>query len=188
MVIVSTMLKIVGALALGFFLNKIRILTPQSNGSLSKLVINATSPCLIFSSVASMSADRKSDALFLLWIGVLVYVFLAVIALIVVKLLRVPKRSFGTYVCIMVFGNVGFIGFPLAQSLYGALGLFYIGILNIHFTLFAYTIGMLLMTGSSGEGGRLKLELKTLVNPGTIGVVLALIFFLLEIPDRKSVV
>lgn len=182
MVIISTMLKIIVALALGYLLNKIKILNSEANSAMSKLVINATSPALIFSSVAGMSSDRKDEAVFLLWIGVVIYIFLAVIAFIVVKLLRVPHKSFSTYICIMVFGNVGFLGFPIAQSLYGALGLFYIGILNIHFTLFAYTFGMLLMTGGSKDGDKPKLQLKTLVNPGTIGVVLALVFFLLEIP------
>ena len=81
----------------------------------------------------------------------------------------------------IVFGNVGFIGFPLASSLYGALGVFYIGILNFHFTLFAYTIGMTLMTGGKKEDGKKRFDIKNLVNTGTVGVVIALILYLCDV-------
>ena len=183
MAIVIAMLKIVAALALGYFLNKIRIIDSKSGAAMSKLIIFATSPCLTFASIVSMGSERKDEAVMLLWLGVVIYVFLTVIAFVTVKLIRVPKESFATYMCVLIFGNVGFIGFPLAQSLYGSLGLFYIGILNIHFTLFAYTFGMVLMTGASG--GKIKFSVKTLINPGTVSVVLALILFLLDVklPD-----
>ena len=184
MAIVSAMLKIVAALALGYAFNRIKILNSETCTAMSKLIINAASPCLIFSSVVSVGSERKGEALFLLWIGFAIYIFMAAIAFITVKLVRVPKEKFATYMCILIFGNVGFLGFPIAQSLYGSLGLFYMGILNIHFTLFAYTFGMMLMSGRDGDG-KVKVSFRTLINPGTVGVALALIFFFLEIkiPD-----
>lgn len=181
MVIVSAMLKIIVALALGYFLFKKNILTKQANAVMSRLIILATCPCMVFSSIVSMGSEYKKDVVILLIAGVVIYVVLFLIAFPVVKLMRPPKESFNTYLCMIVFGNVGFIGFPLASSLYGALGVFYIGILNFHFTLFAYTIGMTLMTGSKGEDGKKKFEIKNLINTGTVGVVIALILYLCEV-------
>jgi len=169
------MLKIILALILGFVLFKMNILTKEANAVMSKLIIIATCPCMVFSSIVSMGSEYKNDVYILLIIGVLIYIFLFIVAVPVVLLIRPPKESFNTYLCMIVFGNVGFMGFPLASSLFGAVGLFYISILNFHFTLFAYTIGMTLMVGGKG---RKKIDIKNIVNTGTVGVVLALILFL----------
>ena len=167
------MLKIIAALALGYFLFKRKVLTKEANAVMSKLIILATCPCMVFSSIVSMGSEYKKDAFILLLVGVIIYVVLFLVAFLVVKLMRVPKESFNTYLCMIVFGNVGFLGFPIVSSLMGSLGLFYMGILNFHFTLFIYTIGMTLMTG----GGK-RFEIKNLISPGTIAVILALILFL----------
>ena len=173
MALVTAMLKIIATLALGFFLFKRNILTKEANAVMSKIIILATCPCMVFSSIVSMGSENKKDVYILLIAGVIIYAVLFLVAFPIVKLMRVPKGSFNTYLCMMVFGNVGFLGFPLASSLLGDLGLFYIGILNFHFSLFIFTIGMTLMTG-----GAKKFEIKNLINPGTISVVLALVLFL----------
>lgn len=178
MAIVSAMLKIIASLALGFFLFKKKILTREANAVMSKLIILATCPCMVFSSIVSMGSEYTKDVVILLIAGVIIYAVLFIVAFPVVKLMRAPKESFNTYLCMIVFGNVGFLGFPLASSLFGPLGVFYIGILNFHFTLFAYTIGMTLMIGGNNESGRKRFDIRNLVNTGTVGVVLALILFL----------
>ncbi|MGI6071610.1 MAG: AEC family transporter [Lachnospiraceae bacterium] len=178
MVIISAMLKIVVALALGYGLFKAGVLTKESNAVMSRLIILVTCPCLVFSSIAGMDGSHKADVWILLVVGVAVYVVLTIVAYIVVKLLRVGKESFNTFLCMITMGNVGFIGFPLAQSLYGELGVFYIGVLNVHFTLYAYTIGITLLTGEKGKG---NFKLKNIVNTGTVGAVLALVLYLCDI-------
>jgi len=172
------MIKIVAALALGFFLFKKKVITKEANAVMSKLIILATCPCMVFSSIVSMGSEYINDAFILLIAGLIIYAVLFIVAIPIVKLLRVPKESFGTFFCLIVFGNVGFLGFPLASSLFGPLGVFYIGILNFHFTLFAYTIGMTLMTGGTGKK---RFNIRYLINTGTISVIIALVLFLCKV-------
>lgn len=181
MTILSAMLKIVAAMALGYFLFKKNILTKEANAVMSRIIILAASPCLVFSSIVSMGSEYIKDAYILLIVGLIIYIVLFLVAFPVVKLMRPPKESFNTYLCMIVFGNVGFLGFPLASSLFGPLGVFYIGILNFHFTLFAYTIGMTLMCGGNKENGKKGFNIRNLINTGTIAVILALILFLCKV-------
>lgn len=175
------MLKIVLALVLGYVLFKKNILTREANAAMSKLIILATCPCMVFSSIVSMGSEYKHDVYILLIVGVAIYIFLFLIGWPAARLLKPEKKSFNTYLCMIVFGNVGFLGLPLASSLFGSVGLFYMGILNFHFTLFAYTIGMTLMTGGSDSSGGKRFELKNLINTGTVGVVIALVLYLCEV-------
>ncbi len=185
MVILTAMLKIILALLLGYFLFKRNILTQEANAVMSKLIITATCPCMVFASIVSMGSEYKKDVYILLIVGLAIYIVLGLIAFPVAKLIAPDKRTFPTYFCMIVFGNVGFLGLPLAQSLFGAVGLFYMGILNFHFTLFAYTLGMSMMAGGSEEGKKKKFDIKNLINTGTVGVVIALVLYLCEvkIPD-----
>lgn len=184
MTIVIAMLKLMFPMALGFFLFKIGILNTDADARMSKLIIYVTSPCLIFSSVVGIEVPEGGSVAFLLIFGVVFYVVLTLLGFLISFLLRVPKESFNTYTCLMIFGNVGFMGLPLAQSLYGTTGLFYMGLLNVHFTLYAYSFGKILMSRGA-EGDKKKLKWSDFINAATICAVLPLIFFLLgvKLPD-----
>ena len=50
-----------------------------------------------------------------------------------VRLLRVPQGSRGTYMCMLIFSNCGFIGFPVVQAIFGHQAVFYNAVVNIPF-------------------------------------------------------
>ena len=178
--LIITMIKIVVAMALGFLLYKIHILNDTVNKGLSGLIVHVTAPCMVFISIVSMDGSEIKNALTLLWIGVVIYAALVVIAFLVVKILRVPVESSGVYQAAIVFGNVGFLGLPLAESLFGPVGLFYMAVLNIHLNLMVYSYGFYIISRNSKSGYRFSA--KSLINTGIISVVLAMIIFFLQIP------
>lgn len=171
-----TMLKVIICMALGFFLNKINILSEQSNSIISKFLLNVTLPCTMFAAVASMESGDRRDVYELLIIGVGIYVFLAIASFIVSKLIRMGKDKEGIVQCLLMFGNVSFLGIPLAEALYGDTGVFYIAILNVHFNIFCFTYGVYLIARSSG--GKYKFNPKSFLSPAIIGVVAGLIIYL----------
>lgn len=183
MTIAVAMLKLMLPMALGYFLFRIGILNTDADARMSKLIIYVTSPCLIFESVMELEATMN-EKLTLLLVGVVIYAFLIAAGFLTAFLLRVPENAFNTYVCLLVMGNVGFMGLPLASSLMGTTGLAYMGILNIHFTLTAYSFGKVLMSRTSGSKSA-KFRPMDVVNAATVTGVLTLIFFLLDvdIPD-----
>lgn len=177
--LIITMLKIVVAMAIGFFLYKIHILNDSVNKGLSGLVVHVTAPCMVFTSIVSMDGSEIKNAAKLLWIGVIIYAALIVLALLIVKILKVPKVSSGVYQAAIVFGNVGFLGLPLAESLYGPVGVFYMALLNIHLNLVLYSYGFYIIARNSE--GSYKFSPKSLINSGIISVLLAMFFFFLQI-------
>ena len=174
-----TMMKVLVCMILGFLLKKINIITDAAVKSFSSLIFHVTAPCLLFSSIATMDGSELGNVVTLLYAGVAVYVVLMLLAVLITKLLRIPSDCAGVYKAALIFGNVSFLGIPLAQSLYGDLGVFYIAILNIHFNLLFYTYGFYIIT-KGPKGG--KFSLKSVVNAGVIGIVLAMIFFFFQIP------
>ena len=183
-VAIELVIKIFFSMALGFFLYKIKMLNTTVNVSLSRFLVEVVVVCMTFTSIVSLDDEaEKSDVLLLLLIGVIIYVILIPISLGLTRLLKTPAQSRGVYDCLMIFGNVGFIGLPIAESLYGNVGLFFMAILNIHFNLLCYTLGFWLITKDNGK--KQKMSLKSLINPGIIAIIIALIIFFcdIKIPD-----
>ena len=178
--LITTMLKILVCMGLGFFLRKTRIISEAAQKGMSALIVHVTAPCLLFSSIVSMDSSELENAVTLLWAGVLVYAVLVGLAILITRLLRFPPTSRGVFQAAMIFGNVSFLGIPLAESLYGAVGVFYIAILNIHFNLLFYTYGFYLIM-NSGDGSS-RFTPRRLINSGIIGILLAMLFFFLQIP------
>ena len=91
-------------------------------------------------------------------ISFLFYFAMILLALLLTVCLHPPKKDRNLYIFMTVFGNVGFMGFPVVQSVFGTEGLFYAAILNSVFNIFVYTFGVVLMGGASeaGEGSFLR--------------------------------
>lgn len=85
--------------------------------------------------------------------------------------------------CVLRFGtiysNCGFMALPLAQAVLGEEGVFYCSAYVAVFNLFAYTQGVKMMDTGNGKQ---KTALKTLINPGTVGIAVGLPLFLSSTP------
>ena len=178
--LLTAMVKIIAAMAIGFFLRKTNIFNDSSNRAVSSLIIHITAPCLLFSSIVSMDNSEFQNAVTLLWVGVVIYAVLIFLAILVTRLVKISPSSRGVYQAAMIFGNVSFLGIPLVESLYGATGVFYLALLNIHFNLLFFSYGFYLIMSSGSSKGRFSA--RKLINSGIIGITLATIIFFLQIP------
>ena len=181
--IIGAMLKIIVAMALGFFLYRIHILTDESCSVMSKLVTMGSAPCMIFASILSLSADNKSVVYILLAAGVGMYIVMAAIAFIAARLIAKEKKDRGVYEAMMTFGNSAFLAFPIGQALMGDLGVSYLAILNVHQNIFAYSLGVFQLTKGNDEAARFSV--KKLINPPNLAALLGIVLFLVnvQIPD-----
>jgi predicted permease len=74
-----------------------------------------------------------------------------------------------------VFGNVGFIGFPVVSAIFGDSAIFYASIFNLPFNLLVYTIGVLFLTNGQKQG---KMDWKLLVSPCVLASLVTLVIAL----------
>lgn len=180
-VIFQTMIKLLLMLILGYTLNKVHILDQDTNKKLSNLIVSVTTPLLVLSSVCTTDNDNRLSVLpvlggaFLLYLGFILFGELAA------RLPFFKKENRSINACMMVFANTAFMGIPVMQSIYGIEAIFYNSIINFPYNIFIYSYGTLRLDSGSGTGKQ-KISVKSMLTPGFIMVLAALVIFLTGIP------
>ena len=159
MTIVTTMCKLLIAMLIGFYLFKKNILTKEVNAKLSSMIVQITCPCIILNSLSTVSHDDTGMVLKLFLAGVVMYVIFPILAWIITKIMRVPAHLRGTYMCMLIFSNNSFMGYPVVQALYGDSAIFYITIFNMPFSILFFSMGLhLLKKDAAIESGNFVKE------------------------------
>jgi predicted permease len=160
----------------GFYGGKKNIIDENFSNGLSKLLVEITTPFLVISSFSfSYGPNMKNNV-----IKSFIYSFIifALTPLLVKPLLLViDKGKRNTLEFAMMFSNCGFMGFPVAQSVFGKEGVIYAAVFNMLFSIFVWTYGVMLFTKTKSLGG-LK---KCLKNPGIISSFIGLIIMIFSI-------
>ncbi len=168
-------------LLIGVLCAKIGMIDEATNRKLSSLSLMLVGPMLIF---ASYQIDFRPEMVRNLGISfVLSAICFAIQIAFSVALVRKKGNASANIERIsMVYSNCGFIGIPLAESLYGKEGVFYITVYITVFNLLLWTHGVILMTGKAGG---LKQMLKNLCTPTIFAILLGLVCFLIQLrlPD-----
>lgn len=86
----------------------------------------------------------------------------------------------GVFQFVIVFGNVGFMGFPVALTLFGEDSLFYVAIFNLIFNVLVFSVGIAMLTRERGKG----FDPRLLVNSGIAASVVGLAIFLGSVRSR----
>lgn len=194
-VIISQTGKLFLILCLGFVLARLSLLDQHTKQKLTKILLYVTTPLMMidaFYDRAKMLDDQQSAATVpigrLFAYAFVFYLLLIVLSLLLTALIRPPKSDRRLYMFMTIFGNVGFMGFPLVQSVYGSEGLFYAAIVNSVFNIFVYTFGVVLMGGTEHAEGRLTDHIrkipwkKLLLTPAVIGTAVGILIFIFRIP------
>lgn len=184
MVIINQMVQLFIVIALGYLLNRIGMFDSLLNKKLTTLLLNVTTPALILSSVMGDIADLSfSEVGFVIFISVVIYIALPIIAFILVKLMRIPKKQQGLYMFMTVFGNIGFMGFPVMKAIFGNEAVFYTSLFNMTFNIILFTVGIVIM--NYGSENKIELNAKKLLSPAIIASLLALMiyFFKINLPS-----
>lgn len=162
----------------GTILAKLKWLTETGAKEITKLLLTFVSVCVIVNSF--LAVENTPGKMGEMGIAALASVLsVAVGAAIALPLFRrrpAAQRSvlrFGAS-----FSNCGFMGLPLVNALLGAEGVFLVSIFIAVFQIFVWTYGVMLYRR---EGEKLSAA-KALLNPGVIGVVIGLPFFLFSLP------
>ena len=169
-------------IAAGYVAVTTKIVDPRATRGLSGLLINITLPALIVASMqVPFTPERLAGAETLILATAALYVISLAIAWVVSKVMRVPAAEEGVLQFAIVFGNVGFMGFPVALTLFGEDSLFYVAIFNLFFNVLVFSVGIAMLTEGRGKG----FDPRLLANPGIAASVVGLALFLgsVEIPS-----
>ena len=161
---------------IGFLARKKRTITPEVTKGLSDVLINITSPLMVFTSFQfTYTSDMLRSAGKVFVFSLFIHLFSLLLGLVIYNMYPKPSRTILRF--ITVFSNCGFMGLPLLQAIYGRIGVFYGSIYLTVFNLLLWTVGVVIFTGKQ----RQKSWGRDLLNPNIIGVVLGLATFALSI-------
>ena len=154
---VQVMMTLFVIVIVGYVAGKRGYLGGDFDRQLSTLVINITCPALILSSAMTGELPDRQFILPLLAISVITYVVLTIVALLLPRYLTRRKEDEGTVGFALMFGNVGFMGYPVVASIFGYEAVFYAAVLNVVNTFAVLTVGTMLITGKNEvEGARFQ--------------------------------
>lgn len=164
----------------GVFFRKRNLLTIKQNDAVNSIVINLTWPCLVIDAMQiDFSIQTLKDTGYILTACLVIFVLLFIISIPLIKLLKFSNTKKYLVMFMLLFGNTGFIGIPVIKALYGYDALFFAAIVEFINDILLFTVGILLIQMSAGEN--LKINLKDLISPGLIGVIIGLALFLMNI-------
>ena len=194
-VILEQMGKLFLLLMLGVALAKLEILDLHTKQKLTKLLLYVTTPMMMIDAfydrmqMLQTQPDQSGLGVGMLFLySFAFYLILIVLSLILVLVIRAPKQERRLYTFMTIFGNVGFMGFPVVSSVFGTEGLFYAAILNSVFNIFVYTFGVVLMGGGGTDASASKAEQlrsipwkKLLLTPAVLCTAVGILIFVFRI-------
>ena len=94
--------------------------------------------------------------------------------------LKGERLNRGVVAFALVFGNVGFMGYPVVDALFGHQAVFYAAVLNVVNTFAVFTIGTMMITGGDGPN-RKRFNKKVLYSTPMLSAYLSMLIVALGI-------
>ena len=184
----TVMMTLFAIVILGYVAGKLGYLGGDFDRQLSRLVINITCPALILSSAMTGKLPDREYILPLLLISVITYAVLTGVAFLLPRYLTKNEADEGAIGFALMFGNVGFMGYPVVASIFGHEAVFYAAVLNVVNTFAVFTIGTMLITGKSDVEQK-RFEKKVLYSTPMLACYLTMLIVALridQIPEAIS--
>jgi len=164
-IILEQMALLFSFMCLGYFFGKKKLIDTSHSKLISALCVNLFMPCTVFK--AFYTNFRKENLItyssfILVALGLLVV--LAVVGYFVSNKLTDNKYRRGVYRYSIIVSNYAYMGYALAEGIYGSGGLLNIVVFAMPFAFYVYTFGFCILT-------RRELSLKKLVNPVIVAMV-----------------
>lgn len=175
------MLALLIMIGAGYLIAKKGMMDAHTSGQISGMVVNVFNPLLFFSSAANaVGLIRLDTMLRICLIAVVMFAVFIVAGMILTPLFDKNADQRKMFQMMFVFSNLGFIGIPVVSSILGSEYVVYVTEFLVVYNIFFYTYGIAVMDGSFSLS-----SLNSLVNPGTVCSVIAMvvIIYSIQIPE-----
>jgi malate permease and related proteins len=161
---------------IGYIIRKKGIINEEITKGLSILLIEIILPALIISSM-SINIDRNLAKYFIIFfiLNLIIYLSVIIIATFLPKILTVSRKKKTIINYLLVFGNVGYMGFPVINTIYPEKGLFFAVINNFIITILMWTYGIYIFIKDNNTEN--KIHIKNLFNNGIIAITIGFLIF-----------
>ena len=175
---VNQMLVLFLFMALGFFLNRKKILPENAATVLAKLETNILVPCLVFNTFNTHCTVKNfQDKWTYILYGVAIMALSLVIGILLTKLFTKDPYKTKIYNYSFAVANFSFMGNAVVLGIFGTEVLFDYMMLTLPLNLYVYSYGVASLEPT--EDGK-KFSLRSLVNPICIAMLLGIVCGLTE--------
>lgn len=165
----------------GAFLKRKGILPEEARGTLTDLVISLVLPCNIINSFRmEFSLDILRGFLVIFWVAVMIQALCLILSKILYNKETEGRKKVFQYATLV--SNAGFMGNPVAESIFGPEGLMYASVYLVPQRIVMWSAGIACFTGSKDRKAVIK---KVLTHPCIVAVYigLALMAGQIELPE-----
>lgn len=178
MLLLQQMMVLFIIMLLGYFCFKKGYLSKEASKAISFIVVNIANPALILSGSINNSGEISgNDLLITIILAGVVYFLLIIFAFIVPIILRVPQEKIGVYRVMLIFSNIGFMGFPVIQAMYGSDALLFGSIFLFPYNILIYTYGISVLKKNKEDKEQ---AWKKILNIGTIFCLISIVIYFLK--------
>jgi len=164
-------------MVIGIYARKKGFIDDRVEKGLSAILINITLPLMIINSFC-LEFDRAimGNAIKIFFYSVVIHLVLLILSRYIY--IKASDRKKPLLIFTTSFSNCGFMGYPVLNSIFGEIGVFYASIFTMVFTALVWTIGVSLFTGKISMKEASKSILK---NPSIWAVIIGIIIFVGQI-------
>lgn len=183
--IIATIGKLVLAVAIGYYLYRTGVFSVETNQKLTHFILNFTMPLLIITSLNSADLGDRGQIFFYIIVGLAFYAAMPFVGKLMNRLMKIDKEESPVYEAFYIFPNNLFMGYPVCASLYGAGCIFFVSVFNLAYNILFFTYGNWLFKEADGHKKSAGEIVKSIVNPGLLSSLGAVVLFLanIKLPD-----
>lgn len=177
----SQMLVLLILLLVGVVCAKTGVIDPDGNKKITAFTLAVPQSCMILASAINVDFEIAAAKLVAVFFsGFAFYAVLAALGALAYVLLGKRSAQRELFAFMTVFGNVGFMGLPVVQTLFGSQAVLYASLFNVPFNLLAYSVGAALLRGDMRGGWNWEV----LLSPPMVStcVAIVLLFAHIHIP------
>ncbi len=160
---INQLILLFAFIAAGVLLGRLKLLPEDAAGTLSKLETCLFMPALSLRSCAqNCKIENVTQYIFYIGVSTAVLIILFCLARFLAGKFARKDSEIGIYTYALTVANMGYMGYPMMQAMFGDHMLFIMVITGIPINIYIYTLGMSMMTNG-------KSSLRSLINPVFIG-------------------
>lgn len=177
--VINKLTEMVIMIMIGYFCAKVKISGPEFNKHTSAVLTNVLLPATILKSMTGIGNGVNNGEVF--YVIILFFLMMAIagaVGKLVLIILPLEKDERGIMLCLIMYMNISFVGFPLVESYYGSEGMFYACLSCVPMNILMFSAGVAAISGNKTNG----LNLKQLFNVPLVATFIGIIILMLNIP------
>jgi len=174
LVVLEQVILLILFAAVGYVLSKTKLVDFRHTKLLSTLLVYVFLPCKVFETFCeNFTVNYIKTQYSLILISLVIVLILGLVAVLLARVLTRDAYQRSILIYSLIVPNYGYVGYALADALFGSLALQNVMIFTIPISLYVYTLGYCMLT-------KQKLSFKRLFNPVILSMVLGMIVGLLQ--------